>query len=339
MIFGGAPMKILRFFLLWCLGILLLCPSILAQAPTTAKIAFVSWGNNPSGVYQSNIYMMNPDGSDLVNLISRPRGSGINQIAWEPTGERILFCSNRRAIHAPHHGVHDVYIMNADGTDAKPMFTERRYRREPTWSPDGKWIAYTASSPLMGRSVYIAPTDGQSGTPIVQVGHNGGQPDWSPDGTEIAFVIASQGIREIYILNLEAYTQRRLLSGKNPWMVHPAWSPDGERIAFAWSPEKSGIGIYIINRDGTGLEEIVPPSTSRILSITWAPSGDELIYGKIVGSKAHLFKVSLSDHNAQQLTHEMSSTEAIWFDPTVVVSVEPSVSSLITTWGKIKSQD
>lgn len=325
-------MKILRSFLLWCLSALLLCPPIFAQAPTTAKIAFVSRGINPSGIYQSNIYMMNPDGSDLVNLINRPRGSGINHIAWEPSGQRILFCSD-------HKGKHDIHVMNADGTDAKPMFTEPRYRVEPTWSPDGKWIAYVASAKPMGRSIYMAPTNGGSGEPIVQVGTHGGQPDWSPDGTEIAFVAASQGTRKIYILNLEAHTQRQLLPDKNPWMQHPAWSPDSERIAFAGAPEKSGTGIFIVNRDGTGLEQITEPDVLRILSITWAPSGDELIYGKITGDDAQLFKINLNNRHPQQITHEMINTEAIWFDPRVVVSVEPSVSALITTWGKIKRQD
>ena len=325
-------MKILRSFLLWCLSILLLCPSIFAQAPTTAKIAFVSWGNNPSGVYQSNIYMMNPDGSDLVNLISRSRGGGINHIAWEPSGQRILFCSD-------HKGKHDIHVMNADGTDAQPLFIEPRYRVEPTWSPDGKWIVYVASAKPIGRSIHIAPTNGQPGQPIVQVGTHGGQPDWSPDGTKIAFVAASQGTRKIYILNLEAHTQRQLLPDKNPWMQHPAWSPDSERIAFAWSPEKSGTGIFIVNRDGTGLEQITEPDVLRILSITWAPSGDELLYGKITGDSAQLFKINLNDRRPQQITHEMTNTEAIWFDPTIVVSVEPSASSLITTWGKTKNQD
>ncbi|MDE0011973.1 MAG: hypothetical protein OXU36_12540 [Candidatus Poribacteria bacterium] len=324
-------MKTLRLFLLCSLSVLL-CTSILAQAPTTAKIAFVSRGINPSGIYQSNIYMMNPDGSDLVDLISRPRGSGINHIAWEPSGQRILFCSD-------HKGKHDIHVMNADGTDAKPMFTEPRYRVEPTWSPDGKWIVYAASAKPMGRSIHIAQTNGQSGEPIVTVGTHGGQPDWSPDGTEIAFVAASQGIRKIYILNLETHTQRQLLPDKNPWMQYPAWSPDGERIAFVWSPNRSGSGIYLVNRDGTGLEQITEPDPLRTLSITWAPSGDELVYGKDTRDSLHLFKISLKDQRIQQLTHEMINTEAIWFDPTVVVSVEPSVSSLITTWGKIKRQD
>jgi TolB protein len=328
-ILGDCLMKILRFFLLCCLSVLL-CSAIFAQAPTTAKIAFVSRGINPSGVYQSNIYMMNPDGSSLANLISRRWG--INHIAWEPSGQRILFCSD-------HEGKHDIHVMNADGTDAKPVFTEPRYRVEPAWSPDGKRIAYVASAKPMGRSIYIASTNGESSKPIVQVGHGGGQPDWSPDGTEIAFVAASRGIREIYILNVEAHTQRQLLPDKNPWMQHPAWSPDGEKIAFAWSPEKSGTGIYLVNRDGTGLEQITEPDRLRILSITWAPSGDELVYGKITRDSTHLFKVSLRDRGTQPLTHEMVNTEAIWFDPVVVVSVEPSASALITTWGKIKNKD
>ena len=324
-------MKILRFFLLCSLSFLLLCPSIFAQAPTRAKIAFVSRGPNPSGIYQSNIYMMNPDGSDLVNLISKSRSRGINHIAWEPSGRRILFCSD-------HKGRHDIHIMNADGTDAQPIFTEPRYRVEPTWSPDGKRIAYIASSRLVGRSLHIAPTNGQSGKPIVQVG-TGGQPDWSPDGTEIAFVAGSQGIRKIYILNLEAHTQRQLLPDKNPWMQYPAWSPDGERIAFVWSPNRSGTGIYLVNRDGTGLEQITKPDPLRTLSITWSPSGDELVYGKDTGDSLHLFKVRLNDRHIQQITHEMINTEAIWFDPTAVVPVEPSASARITTWGKIKNKD
>ena len=324
-------MKVFRFFLIYSLNVLL-CSPIFAQAPTTAKIAFVSRGINPSGIYQSNIYMMNPDGSDLINLISRSRSRGINHIAWEPSGQRILFCSD-------HKGKHDIHVMNADGTDAKPVFTEPRYRVEPTWSPDGKRIAYVASAKPMGRSLYIAPTNGQSGEPIVQVGPHSGQPDWSPDGTEIAFVVGSRGIRKIYILNLESHTQRLLLPDKNPWMQYPAWSPDSERIAFVWSPNRAGSGIYVVNRDGTGLEQITEPDPLRTVSIAWAPSGDELVYAKDTRDSLHLFKVSLKDQRPQQLTHEMINPEAIWFDPAAAVPVEPSASARITTWGKIKNQD
>ncbi len=142
-------MKVFRLLLLCSLSLLLCLPTF-AQAPTTAKIAFVSRGINPPGIYQSNIYMMNPDGSDLVNLISKSRSRGINHIAWEPSGQRMLFCSD-------HKGKHDIHIMNADGTDAKPMFTEPRYRVEPTWSPDGNQVAYIAHEMLNSEAIWFDP--------------------------------------------------------------------------------------------------------------------------------------------------------------------------------------
>ena len=319
-------MRILRFSLLYIFSVLLSF-SVFAQAPTTAKIAFVSFDRN---LGQSNIHMMNPDGSDLVTLISRREG--INQIAWEPSGARILFGFDRG-------NDHDIHIMNADGTDARPMFTTQRYRREPAWSPDGKRIAYIAWAQGVGWSIHIALTDGQPGEPILGVGRGGGQPAWSPDGTKIAFVAGSPGKREIYILNLETHTQRRLLpEKKHQWTVHPAWSPDGEKIAFTRSPWPLGPQIFIANRDGTGLEQITElDGIGQILSITWAPFGDEIIYGKRIENSPRLFKVSLSDRRNQQLTHEMPGSEAILFDPGTVVAVEPSASARITTWGKIKN--
>ena len=324
-------MRILRFSLLYIFSVLLSF-SAFAQAPTTAKIAFVSGGRNPSGVFESSIYMMNPDGSDLVNLISSRQG--INQIAWEPTGERILFGFD-------HGDDHDIYIMNADGTDARRMFIEQRYRREPAWSPDGKRIAYTAWAQGIGWSIHIASTDGQLGTPIVEVGRGGGQPAWSPDGAEITFVAASPGNRAVHILNLETHVQRKLLpEKKKQWTIYPAWSPDGEKIAFTRSPWPLGPQIFVANRDGTGLEQITElEGIGQILSITWAPSGDEIIYGKRIVNSPRLFKVSLSDRRNQQLIHKMPGSEAILFDPGTVVAVEPATSLFTTTWGQIKNQE
>ena len=324
-------MKILRPFLLWCLSFLL-CPSILAQAPTTAKIAFVSNDTSVPWPYESSIYMMNLDGSDLVNLI-RSR-EGINQIAWEPTGERILFGFGRG-------NDHDIYIMNADGTDARPMFTKSRYRREPAWSPDGKRIAYIAWVQGVGWSIHIALTDGQPGEPILGVGRGGGQPAWSPDGTEIAFVAGTPGKREVYILNLEAHTQRRLLPEKErQWTVHPAWSPDGEKIAFTRSPWALGPQIFVANRDGTGLEQITELyGIGQILSIAWTPSGDAIVYGKRIENIPRLFKVHLNDRRNQQLTDGMPGSEATLFAPGTVVAVEPSTTLFITTWSKIKRRN
>ncbi len=126
---------------------MLLCP-VMAKAPATAKIAFVSKIDNTWG-----IDMMNPDGGNRVNLIRKT----VNQLAWSPLGEQILFGARN------NNGLHDIYVMDADGTNMKPVFDTGNYKREPSWSPDGKQIAYMAYSKIsQSWNIHIATTDGQS---------------------------------------------------------------------------------------------------------------------------------------------------------------------------------
>ena len=66
---------------------MIVCP-VFAKAPATAKIAFTSSGDG-----NRDIYLMNPDGTEWVNLTNHP-ASDISP-AWSPTGEQIIFSSDR----------------------------------------------------------------------------------------------------------------------------------------------------------------------------------------------------------------------------------------------------
>ena len=115
--------------------------SLLAQAPQTPKIVFplIDGGN-------SEIYLMNPDGTEQVRL-THNKAFDVSPV-WSPTGEQILFTSNR-------DGVRDLYLMDADGKNVKRVFGKSGDRRHPTWSPDGKQIAYTRRE--QGKSfIYIS---------------------------------------------------------------------------------------------------------------------------------------------------------------------------------------
>ena len=72
-----------------------------AQAPGTAKIVFVSARD-----LNREIYLMNPDGSEQVNL-TKNLADDLFPV-WSPTGEQILFVSDR-------DGIRDLYLMDADG--------------------------------------------------------------------------------------------------------------------------------------------------------------------------------------------------------------------------------
>ena len=131
-------MKLIRFFLFFGLSLIILSSVIpvLAEARAVAKIAFAS---NRDG--NSEIYIMNPDGSEQVNL-TRHRAHDFSP-AWSPTGKQILFASERGGKTT------DIYVMDADGSDVRRVFRERVERRHPTWAPDGSEIAFMSAHTLL----------------------------------------------------------------------------------------------------------------------------------------------------------------------------------------------
>ena len=278
----------------------------LAKTLETAKIAFTSWRDGTE-----EIYTMNPDGSNQVNLTRHFSPALNREPVWSPTGERILFVSNR-------DGTLDLYLMDVDGQNVKRVFENVRHRQHPAWHPNGKRIAYLDYGE---QAIYTANIDGRESKRIAIAGKDGGKPVWSPDGSEIAFVFVEDRNYQVRIINVKTRIHRTL---KHPEpqvrMIDPAWSPEGNRIAYASFPflfsQIDHGTIYVMNRDGTELQQVVAKVGPRAARPTWSPHGDEILYQQRVDGDKQIFKFHLSSRETTQLTHQNYNFNADWFDPT-----------------------
>jgi Tol biopolymer transport system component len=184
------------------------------------------------------IYIMDTDGSDPVNLTNNAAGDWYP--AWSPDGTRIAFLSSR-------DGPVEIYVMDADGSNQVNLTNNPAWDAEPAWSPDGTRIAF-ASNRDGEPDIYVMNADGSN---PVRLTNNPPRysPAWSPDGTRIAFTSLLDGDYEIYVMNADGSNPVNL-SNDPARDAEPAWSPDGTRIAFQ-SNRDGNDEIYIMGADGS----------------------------------------------------------------------------------------
>jgi dipeptidyl aminopeptidase/acylaminoacyl peptidase len=107
-----------------------------------------------------------------------------------------------------------------------------------TISHDGKWVAYTVSTPDLdaNRSVsniWIVSAAGGEPTQITEGGRDN-SPAWSPDGKTLAFLSSRDGGSQVYLLSMEGGEAKKLTHlSTGADLFH--WSPDGKAIAFTSS--------------------------------------------------------------------------------------------------------
>ena len=331
-------MRLLVFFLLKVLILNTNVYSVFAKAPTTPKILFTSTRDG-----NREIYTMNPDGSEQMRLTQHP-GNDL-QAVWAPTGEKILFISDRG-------GERDLYLMDPDGKNVRRVFKRKTkiYRTHPTWSPDGKHIAYVNRQwNMLNSDIRIARLGEQEDEHIAQ----GWYPAWSPDGTEIAYSVDQPFASQLTFINVQTRAQEKPLPKKALiWQDDPSWSAVGDRLAFtgnkhplppildadlheAWKDKQT---IYIVNRDGSGLKQLINEAGPYAQYPALSPHGEAVLYTQEINGDFQIFKLNLNSGVRTQLTHISWNTGGAWFDPVYALPVSPQPQLLTTTWGDVKKK-
>jgi len=175
---------------------------------------------------------------------------------------------------------------------------------EPQVSPNGKWVAYTVSTPDMeanrgASNIWVVPTSGGTAMQLTQSGHDS-SPVWSPDGKTLAFLSTRSGDSQVYLLSMEGGESHALTKISTGADI-VKWSPDGKTIAFTSSvyPDCVSRSAAALNndddcnnkRDGEKEKNKVKAHvTEHLLYRHWTHWND--------GKRAHLFVIPADGSSA-----------------------------------------
>jgi TolB protein len=141
---------------------------------------------------------------------------------------RIAYVVVKRTTNKPAQYL--LEIADIDGHDAKPLLTSSAPIMSPTWSPDGKQIAYVT---FENKQAEIHVAEVATGKRRILTRYPGinGAPAWSPDGRQLAMVLSKDGHPNIYLLDVASKQLTQLTSGASI-DTEPSFIPDGKAIVF-----------------------------------------------------------------------------------------------------------
>ena len=174
-------------------------PGVIDVSPDASSVLMIKWDGNYWDVFKLDASVDSQD-NELLNLTSDEHDTSSAQ--WSPDGSQIVYSVyNREAQDS------DIYMMDADGKNQRPLIHEARLESRPLWSPDGTKIAYLAYDNNKTDIFFdLNIFDLQSENITTAVTFRGFQDfSWSPYGDQIAYsgFDDSQEIGDIYIYDIE----------------------------------------------------------------------------------------------------------------------------------------
>jgi eukaryotic-like serine/threonine-protein kinase len=290
------------------------------ETPTSTQVGggsgMIAFASSRAGVPQ--IFLMNVDGSDQVQLTNIPDGAC--QPDWSPDGKSLVFISPCSSREERYRGT-ALYIIDVATKNISALPTEDGGDFDPAWSPDGTRIAFT-SYRTGSMQIYVINLADQVVTLLSDPSErkSARQPAWSPTGTQILYVAK----REQYPLQIWVMSdvgkgpEQVVRSGVEMWDFLPTWSPDGKTVLFSESYENTLISGWLMSipYEKRGFEGQTLLNTTYSIDADYSPDGQWLVFEGIDPKDDKSYRVDIILYSlATQERIRLTIDPAPDFDP------------------------
>lgn len=202
-------------------------------------------------------------------------------------------------------------VADQDGYNPRPLLDSPEPVMSPTWSPNGKQIAYV-SFENRHAAIYLQELASGSRRLLSEFPGINGAPAWSPDGRKLALVLSKSGSPNIYVMDIASHNLKQIT---HDYYINtePAWSKDGKSLLFTSNRGGKNPQIYQVKL-ATGAVSRLSYDGDYNARASYTPDGNHVVMIHRVSGIYHIAILDLDSGTTRVLT------------PSVGDSISPSIA-------------
>jgi Tol biopolymer transport system component len=211
---------------------------------------------------------------------------------------RIVFHSRLKG------GNNEIFSINANGTGLTRLTRSAASDSNPTWSPDGKRVAFESNRHgdrhgYQDSDVFVLNANGSGIREVTFSNRFDGDPAWSRQNT-IAFESERNGLADVYSIRADGSAEKRLTVSP-AFDGDPAWSPNGKRITFTSERDGGDREVYVMNADGTDQVRLTT-SAGFDENPSWSPNGRLIAFDSMRDGNLEIYVMNADGTNVRRVT-------------------------------------